>query len=188
MTVLDVRLPQQRTRPHLALPAAVRGAVTATALVGGWAGAVALAPAVHPSAACREAALFAHLVALVVGLGSVLVIDWLGILWALGRRTFAEVTRTAAAVHGLIWAGFTVLVLSGTLLEPDTDSALTRLKLGLVLVIAVNGLHAHALQPRLRYAREDVAPDLLARAATTAVVSQLGWWTAVAIGFLNTQQ
>jgi hypothetical protein len=190
MTALDLPLLRRptRTRARSALPAALRGALTGTAVVGAWAAAVAVAPTVHPSATCRQAALFAHLVALVVGLGSVLVIDWLGVLWALGRRSLAEVARTAAAVHGLIWAGIGALVLSGTLLEPDTGAALTRLKLGLVLVIAVNGLHAHALQPRLHRAGEDVPPDLLTRAATTAVVSQLGWWAAVAIGFVNSQQ
>jgi hypothetical protein len=186
MTAVDAPLFTRRSRTPSTVPAAVRGAATATGLVGAWVGAVTLAGSVHPSTACRTVALFAHLAALVVGLGAVIVIDWLGILWALGRRTFAEVTRTASAVHGLIWAGFTVLVASGTLLEPNIGAALTRLKLALVLVIAVNGLHAHSLQPALRYARDDVAPDLLARAAATAVVSQLGWWTAVGIGFLNT--
>jgi hypothetical protein len=56
------------------------------------------------------------------------------------------------------------------------------------LVIAVNGLHAHVLQPRLRADWDAVPPDLLARAAATAVVSQLGWWTAVVIGYLNARQ
>jgi hypothetical protein len=150
-----------------------------------WFGAVTLAQKVHPSATWHAVALFAHLAALVVGLGAVMVIDWLGLLWVLGRRTFVDVTRTASAVHVLIWAGFTALVLSGVLLEPNTSTALTRLKLALVLVIGINGLHAHALQSRL-HARNDVAPDLLARGAVTAVVSQVGWWAAVGIGYLNT--
>jgi hypothetical protein len=190
MTVLDLPLlcGPTRTRTRSAVPAALRGATTATALVGGWVGAVALARHVHPSTAWRDVALFAHLAALVIGLGPVIVIDWLGMLWALGRRTLAEVTRTAAAVHGLIWVGFTGLVGSGTLLEPNTGAALTRVKLGLVLVLAVNGLHAHTLQPRLRAEWDAVPPDLLARAAATAVVSQLGWWTAVAIGYLNARR
>jgi hypothetical protein len=187
MTALDVPL-QPRTPAHPRLPAAARGAATATGLIGCWLLAMAAARTVHPSTTCRTVALFAHLAALVVGLGAVIVIDWLGILWALGRRTFVEVTQTAFTVNGLIWAGFTVLVVSGALLEPNTASALTRLKLGMVLVIAINGLHAHTLAPGLRAARDDVSPDLLARAAATAVVSQLGWWTAVAIGFTSTQR
>jgi len=160
--------------------------IAVTAVFGAWLGAVTLAQNVQPGAAWHDVALFAHLAALVVGLGAVMVIDWFGLLWVLGRRTFVDVTRTASAVHGLIWAGFTALVLSGILLEPNTSAPLTRLKLALVLVIGVNGLHAHALQPRLRYARNDVAPDLLARATITAVVSQLGWWAAAGIGYLNT--
>jgi hypothetical protein len=188
MTAIDVPLLRQPTGGRSSLPAAVRGASAATALIGCWIVAIAAARGVHPSTTWRTLALFAHLAALVVGLGAVIVIDWLGILWALGRRSFVEVTQTAYTVNGLIWAGFTVLVASGTLLEPNTASALTRLKLGMVLVIAINGLHAHTLQPGLRAARDDIAPDLLARAAATAVVSQLGWWTAVAIGFVSTQR
>jgi hypothetical protein len=51
MTVLDLPLLQQRARTgtNPALPAAVRGAATATALVGGWAAAVAVARHLHPS-------------------------------------------------------------------------------------------------------------------------------------------
>jgi hypothetical protein len=190
MTVLDLPLLRQstRSRTHPALPVAIRGAATATALVGCWVVAITVSRHAHPSATCRDVALFAHLAALVLGLGPVVVIDWLGILWALGRRTFAEVTRTASAVHGLIWVGFTVLVVSGTLLEPNTAAALTRVKLGLVLVLAVNGLHAHTLQPRLRAAGNALPPDLLARAAATAVVSQAGWWTAMVIGYLNARR
>lgn len=188
MTALDAPLLRRPTRAGWSLPAAARGAATATALIGCWLIAIAAARTVHPSTTWRTLALFAHLVALVAGLGAVIVIDWLGILWALGRRSFVEVTQTAFTVNPLIWAGFTVLVASGTLLEPNMASALTRLKLGMVLVIAINGLHAHTLQPGLRAARDDVAPGLLARAAATAVVSQLGWWTAVAIGFVSTQR
>lgn len=157
-------------------------------VVAVWLFSIELADATHPSQPMHVAALFVHLAALVAGFGAVIVIDWIGLLWALGRRTFADVTHTADAVHVVIWASLLVLVASGVLLEPDFSSALTRVKLALVLVIAVNGLQAHALQPRLAALGAAHPPfALLARAGVTATVSQLCWWAAMAIGFANSQ-
>ena len=160
----------------------------AGAVCGLWAGAVWVSEHVRPDPALHEVALFLHLAALVAGFGAVLVVDWIGVLWLLGRRTFADVTRTAGAVHVLIWASIAALTASGALLAPDMTSALTRVKLALVLVIALNGLHAHALQPRLAaYGSARPPHALLARSAATALVSQACWWAAMAIGFHNHQ-
>lgn len=157
-------------------------------VVAVWLVSIELTEGAHPSHAVHLGALFLHLAALVAGFGAVIVIDWIGILWALGRRTFADVIHTADAVHVVIWASLLVLVSSGVLLEPDLSSALTRVKLALVLVIAVNGLQAHALQPRLAALGATPPPiGLLARAGVTAAVSQLCWWAAMAIGFVNSQ-
>jgi len=153
-----------------------------------WLASVELAQAARPSAELHTVALFVHLAALVAGFGAVLVIDWIGLLWALGRRTFFDVTHTADAVHVVIWGSLLALVASGIFLEPDTATVLTRIKLALVLVIALNGLHAHALQPQLVPHRDTPpSPGLLARAGVTAALSQLCWWAAMIIGFCNTQ-
>lgn len=154
-----------------------------------WAASVWVSGHVVPDPALREVALFVHLAALIAGFGAVLVIDWIGCLWAIGRRTFLDVTRTADAVHGVIWASLVALTASGALLAPDTGSVLTRIKLALVLVIALNGVHAHVLQPRLSAYEPGGRPPaaLLARSAATAGVSQACWWTAMVIGFHNHQ-
>jgi len=107
-----------------ALASCALGAATATGVFVAWSSAVSLAAHVHPTRAVRDGALFAHLAALVIG--AMIVVDWLGILWVLGRRSLVEVTRTAAAVHALIWAGLATLVISGTLLEPNASAAVTR--------------------------------------------------------------
>lgn len=75
----------------------------AAVICGLWAISVWVSVHVAPDPALHEVALFAHLAALVLGFGAVLVIDWIGFLWLLGRRSFRDVTRTADAVHGVIW-------------------------------------------------------------------------------------
>lgn len=53
---------------------------------------------------------------------------------------------------------------------------------------ALNGVHATALHPRLEsYGALRPPTHLMARAAGSAGLSQLGWWGAVVIGFYNTR-
>ncbi|MFI6764629.1 hypothetical protein [Streptomyces sp. NPDC050355] len=142
----------------------------------------------HADPPLRTAARFVHLVALVVGLGSVLAVDWFALLWVLGRRRLADVLHTANTLQFPIWTGLTGLVVTGLFLRPDLASPLTQLKLGLVLAITLNGLYAHWLGQRLERYRDAEAPRrLLVRAGAVATVSQLGWWGASLIGFLNSQ-
>ncbi|WP_345664723.1 hypothetical protein [Streptomyces venetus] len=129
---------------------------------------------------------FMHVAALVVGLGAVLAVDWFAVLWLLGRRRLADILNTACTLQVPIWLGLAGLVASGVFLHPDLASPLTRIKLGLVLVITINGLYAHRLGQRLdRYRDEPVPRSLLVPSGAAATVSQLGWWGASLIGFLN---
>ncbi len=77
---------------------------------------------------------------------------------------------------------------SGALLHPAPGSPLTQVKLGLVLLVALNGLHAWTLQPRLSGGTGPVPRGVLVRSAVTVLVSQVGWWGATAIGFLNSRR
>ncbi len=143
-----------------------------------------------PSETVRRAALFVHLSSLLVGFGPVLVVDLHGLLWLARRRSLLEVTRMATACDPLIWAGLLGLVGSGMLLQPDLASPLTRVKLGLVLLVALNGLRARRLEHDIAALPPDAEPaDVpaghLARAGITATLSQLGWWGAIAIGLSN---
>ncbi|REK89035.1 hypothetical protein DY245_17440 [Streptomyces inhibens] len=140
----------------------------------------------HADPPLQLAARFLHLVALVVGLGSVLAVDWFALLWMLGRRRLTDVLRTACALQVPIWLGLAGLVVTGLFLRPDLASPLTRLKLGLVLAITLNGLYAHWLGQRLdRYTDARVPRPLRIQSGVAAAVSQLGWWGASLIGFLN---
>ncbi|MFD2467141.1 hypothetical protein [Amycolatopsis silviterrae] len=138
--------------------------------------------------ALRTAALFAHLAFLVLGFGAVLVADYHGLLWAIRRCTLAEVVTSTARLHLPIWIGLAGLIVSGTLLRPDLTSPLTQLKLGLVAVLTVNGAQASLLADRMRqHLPADLPPRILAWGAATALISQVGWWGAMVIGFLNSE-
>ncbi|MCC3778534.1 hypothetical protein [Streptomyces sp. UNOB3_S3] len=168
-----------------------------------WAAAVWAAVHLRADPLLHDVALFVHLACLIVGFGAVLTVDWLGLLWLLGKRPLTEVLRAADAVHPPIWLGLAGLVGSGMLLHPDPGALLARVKLGLVLVVALNGLHAWTLQPRLTALSSGaLSPSpspspspsrgsrraLVARCAAGVLVSQLGWWGATAIGFLNSRR
>ncbi|MEV5973132.1 hypothetical protein [Streptomyces sp. NPDC051921] len=144
---------------------------------------------VHADAALQTVARFLHVVSMVAGLGSVLAVDWLALLWLTGRRPLAGVLDTAAALQTPIWAGMGGLTVSGLLLHPELGSPLTLVKLGLVLAVTLNGLYAHRLGQLLERFREhgDVPRRLLVRSGAAAGVSQVGWWGATFIGFLNSQ-
>lgn len=142
----------------------------------------------HADPPLQMAARFLHLVALVVGLGSVLAVDWFALLWMLGRRPLPDVLRTACTLQTPIWLGLAGLVITGLFLRPDLSAPLTLLKLGLVLTITLNGLYAHWLGQRLtRCGNAPVPRALRIQSGTAATVSQLGWWGASLIGFLNSQ-
>lgn len=138
----------------------------------------------QPSARVHAVALFAHLVFLVIGFGAVLTVDWVGILWATGQRTFEDVVAAGANVSVPIWIGFVGLCASGLFLEPDLTSTITQVKLALVFAAGWNGLAAGVLQAKLT---DDPAPALFSLAGSCATVSQLCWWGALIIGHLNAQ-
>lgn len=139
----------------------------------------------------RLIALAVHVTSVVVALGAVLVVDWHGLLWLLGRRGLNESTRLAAATGPLIWGGLAGLAGSGAFLKPDLSAPWTLVKLVLVLMVAWNGAAMSMLRRRLSQLPTGSRPTQIPRrdwrfmmAAT--VVSQIGWWGAVVIGFLNT--
>ncbi|MGW8359366.1 hypothetical protein ACWGK1_02155 [Streptomyces wedmorensis] len=151
-----------------------------------WAGCTWMSFHLHADPPLHRVALFAHLASLILGFGAVLVIDYYGLLWLLGRRSLPDTLKGAAPLHVPVWLGVGGLVLTGTLLHPDPNAPLTQVKLLLVLVIALNGVHATALHQRLTdLGRRRPTTGLLMRGGASAVVSQISWWGAVVIGFLN---
>jgi hypothetical protein len=150
---------------------------------------VTVSPDLPVPAHLHQVVLLGHLAALALGLGAVLAIDWHGLLWLLRRIELPELLTVTARLTSPVWIGLTGLVATGSLLAPDVDSPLTRLKLVLVILVTVNGLHAGAVHGALLQASTTSQPlprRLLARGLVVGAVSQLGWWGATVIGFLNT--
>ena len=166
------------------LPSGAPYVATGLALTGAGAAAVWMAGHVAPDAVLHEVALFAHLACLVLGFGAVLTVDWLALLWLLGRCELSDVLHQAGRVTVPIWAGYGGLVLSGVLLSPDLTSPVTVAKLALVLLIGWNGILATWLHSRLI---EDAGRFSFRVSAGFAAVSQLGWWGAMVIGFTNSR-
>ena len=152
--------------------------------------AVAVSQVVPADYALRPAVVSLHVLSLVVSFGAVLVIDWHGLLWLAGRRGLTESTRLAAGAGPLIWGGLAGLIASGALLHPNLGSPLTVTKLVLVLAVAWNGAAMSALRRRMAQLPAYVTPVDLPRRdwrlmMTATVVSQVGWWGAILIGFVN---
>jgi len=164
--------------PHRrwALALAVSAAVALSILVSA---------SVEVGAAVHRVALFVHLASLVVGLGSVIAIDWHGLLWLVGRAQLADVLELSTRMTMPIWVGLAGLVASGALLSADPTVPLTTLKLVVVVVLAVNGVQVLTIQEQLVAADGNPPGRLLARGLATAALSQTCWWTATVIGFLN---
>lgn len=138
----------------------------------------------------RPVALALHIISLVIAFGAVLVIDWHGLLWLFGRRGLTESTRLAAAAGPLIWGGLFGLIASGALLHPNISSPLTVVKMLLVLMVAWNGAAMSTLRRRMAQLPPYIKPtDLPVRdwgmLMTATVISQIGWWGAIIIGFIN---
>ncbi|MEU8028537.1 hypothetical protein AB0C13_07820 [Streptomyces sp. NPDC049099] len=139
-------------------------------------------------AALHTVALFVHLASLVLGFGAVLVADYYALLYLTGRCTLRDALNSTTHLHVPVWTGLVGLVASGVMLHPDLGFASTRIKLGLVLALTLNGLQAGLLNRRmLQQGSAALGPRLLAWGAATALVSQACWWGAVVIGFRNSQ-
>ncbi|MFX0579533.1 hypothetical protein [Nocardia nepalensis] len=136
----------------------------------------------------HTAGLFAHLAALVLGFGGVLVADYLMLLWLAGRSTLTEAVAGMSRLHAPIWIGLLGLIVSGCLLEPNLDSTLTRIKMTLILILTINGLQAMILSKRLsNHVSTPLTTRLLIWGAASGAISQICWWGAIAIGFGNSQ-
>ncbi|MFD7256438.1 hypothetical protein [Streptomyces sp. NPDC059874] len=173
----------------LQLPQWCGPAAASVAVCAAWAVTTWVALHLRADATLHTVALFVHLASLVLGFGAVLAIDYFGALWLAGRKSLREVVDATAPLHLPVWAGLGGLVLSGAFLHPDLSSPLTCVKLCLVLLLSLNGVQASVLHRRL--AALDGRPAtraLLLRGALTGTVSQVAWWGAVAIGFLNSQR
>ena len=135
----------------------------------------------------RIVALFVHLISLVVGFGSVLAVDWYGLLSLSGRVTIGDVLLTAERMTPLIWIGLAGLTASGVVLKPDLGSWLVVVKLCCVLGVGIVGVLALSTSRLMERQMPTPARLVVRRGMVLAGASQMFWWTAVIIGFITTQ-
>ena len=135
----------------------------------------------------RIVALFVHLISLVVGFGSVLAVDWYGLLSLSGRVTIGDVLLTAERMTPLIWIGLAGLTASGVVLKPDLSSWLIVVKLCCVLGVGIVGVLALSTSRLMERQMPTPARSVGRRGMVLAGASQTFWWTAVIIGFVTTQ-
>lgn len=140
----------------------------------------------------RVLAVASHILAMVVAFGAILLVDWHGFLWLIGKRKLSETIRLDDAASPLIWTGIVGLLFTGVFLSPNLTNPLTVVKLIAVLVLMLNGIMLIPLMRRLL-----VMPPTTTFAALTPgqrfhmlsclAISQACWWTAIVIGFVNAE-
>src|SRR5829696_6021183 len=150
-------------------------------------GLIFISTVVNPPQWLQFVALFVHLISLVVGFGSVLAVDWYGLLSLSGRVTIGDVLLTAERMTPLIWIGLAGLTASGVVLKPDLSSWLIVVKLCCVLGVGIVGVLALSTSRLMERQMPTPARPVVRRGLVLAGASQTFWWTAVIIGFITNQ-
>ncbi|MHA7289620.1 hypothetical protein ACX80V_08240 [Arthrobacter sp. MDT3-24] len=156
----------------------------------GWLASVLVGHYVDCGPELHRVGLAVHILALVLSFGTILVVDWLGLLWLFGKVEMHASGKLEAAAKPLIWGGLALLLISGALIDPDLTSLVTVVKLASVLILMLNGLSIApamhrllALPPGTRFS--ELTRRLRLRLMIALTVSQTCWWTAVLIGLIN---
>lgn len=158
----------------------------------GWALTLAVSPFLKASGVWHDLALGGHLLGMVVGLGAVLLVDWHGLVWLSGLRTFRDSLRIGEAAHPLVWMGLLLILVTGAFLGPDLSEPATWVKQVAVLALVNNGVAVRRLGGRLSLLKPRIhrIAELPRRHRVamilSLVVSQAAWWTAAVVGFLET--
>ncbi|TQJ59879.1 hypothetical protein FBY30_2136 [Arthrobacter sp. SLBN-83] len=164
----------------------------ASAAVVAWLLSVTLSPLLNLDGFVHNIDLVVHDLCLVVAFGAIILVDWHGFLWLIRRRGLGEIIRLDGAATPLIWGGLAGLLATGAFLSPHLENPMTDVKLAAVLVLSLNGIMLIPLMRRLARLPEDTAFTGLSlgqrvHLLACLVVSQVCWWTAIIIGFINAE-
>ena len=155
-----------------------------------WGTSVAVGNAFTFDPGVHRLAVAAHVLAMVLAFGSVIVVDWVGFLWLIGKRRLHDTSRLESAAAPLIWVGLAGLLVTGALIHPDFTFTATQLKMCCVLGLMLNGISLIPVMQRLHALPDgtnfkEVCGNLRARLIVALVLSQAFWWTAIIVGFAN---
>jgi hypothetical protein len=172
------------SRPSILVP------VLSLAATAAWTASLAIGHTYSFDDGVHRLALSAHVLAMVLAFGSVIVVDWVGFLWLIGKRGLRDTSRLESAAAPLIWTGLAGLLVTGALIHPDITSPATQLKMGCVLGLMLNGISLVPLTRKLHLLPEgtmfqQIPGNLRARLLVALVLSQAFWWTAIIVGFAN---
>jgi hypothetical protein len=187
-----IAVSRRTARKHRESERSTRRLVVALCLAAtaGWLISLLIAGAVRTEGTLHTVAEIIHILGLVVSFGAILLVDWHGFLWLLGRRKLSDTIRLDGAATPLIWGGVAVLLASGSLLDPKLASPMTDVKLAAVLVLILNGIMLIPLMRRLvklppQATFRDLTPGQRFHMLACLGLSQVCWWTAIVIGFIN---
>lgn len=160
------------------------------AAAAAWGTSVAVGHAFTFDHGIHRLALSAHVLAMVLAFGSVIVVDWVGFLWLIGKRRLHDTSRLESAAAPLIWIGLAGLLITGALIHPDITSTATQLKMCCVLGLMLNGISLIPVMRSLHLLPEgtmfkELSGNIRARLLLALVLSQAFWWTAIIVGFAN---
>jgi hypothetical protein len=187
-------VPVRRNRAALRTPTSRRQTIRLFLLgvlcTAGWLASLLVGHFVDCGPELHRIGLAVHILALVLSFGTILVVDWLGLLWLMGKVHMHESPKLEKAAKPLIWGGLALLLASGALIQPDLTNPVTAVKLGCVLILMLNGLSiAPAMHKMFALPRETRFSELGRRLRTRLLIalsiSQACWWTAVLIGLVN---
>jgi hypothetical protein len=157
-----------------------------------WLLSVTLSTSVHVRGTAFSIAVVLHVLSLVAAFGAIILVDWHGFLWLIGRRKLAEIIRLDGAATPLIWGGLAGMLATGALLSPHLYNPMTDLKLAAVLALSLNGIMLIPLMRRLAHLPPDSSFGALSvgqriHLLLSLTISQACWWTAIIIGFINAE-
>lgn len=132
--------------------------------------------------------LFLFMAGFVIGLGAVTVIDLHGFLGRTSRYWTEATTRTHKVTKPMIWAGITLAIVGGAItFRHDALAGIPLLHACIALALILNGCFlSFSVSPYLLARERAGESDVLLPAswqrkiAASLVVSDLGWWTALA--------
>lgn len=132
--------------------------------------------------------LFVHVLSVILGFGAVIVVDVFGVLWMRKKVSLLQVILVTEVTQKLIWIGWLGAVISGYILLQEFTRIpnLVWFKIFLVALLGVNGVFLHFIKVALEKIKDDqISNKLKFRIGFGSLVSQIGWWGAIIIGFLG---